>query len=336
MKSETPRGPVLIELDADLPPETPAEAPPVPDAATDLPTGAAMQTAATLAARPRSRLARWFWSLLFAVLGFFISLSAWNAVTALLTANPLLGYAATALIGAFAVVAFAIAFREFAAFARLGRMDRLHTAAVAAIEHQDLGEARQVTGDLVRLYSARAETQWGRDRFTERAGDVLDADSLLGLAEREILRPLDAAAAREVETAARQVATVTALVPLALVDVLTALSTNLRMIRRIAEIYGGRSGTLGAWRLTRAVLSHLVATGAVAVGDDMIGSLAGGGLLAKLSRRFGEGLVNGALTARVGIAAIEVCRPLPFQTEVRPSVTGLIRRALTGLFDKEE
>ena len=104
------------------------------------------------------------------------------------------------------------------------------------------------------------------------------------------------------------------------------------MIRRIAEIYGGRAGTLGAWRLTKAVLTHLVATGAVAVGDDLISSVGGGHLLARVSRRFGEGVVNGALTARVGIAAMEVCRPLPFHGQPRPRVTTLVQRALTGLF----
>jgi putative membrane protein len=146
------------------------------------------------------------------------------------------------------------------------------------------------------------------------------------------MAPLDAEATREVEAAARQVATVTALVPLAFADVIAALTSNLRMIRRIAEIYGGRAGTLGAWRLTRAVLTHLVATGAVAVGDDLIGSVAGGSVLSRVSRRFGEGVVNGALTARVGVAAMEVCRPLPFGAGRRPSVTGIVRRALTGLF----
>lgn len=156
------------------------------------------------------------------------------------------------------------------------------------------------------------------------------------LAERELLAPLDAAARREVEAASRQVAMVTALVPLALADVFAALTANLRMIRRIAEIYGGRSGTLGSWRVTKTVLSHLVATGAVAVGDDLIGSVAGGSVLAKLSRRFGEGMVNGALTARVGVSAIEVCRPLPFSAERCPSVTSLVKRSLTGLFDKTE
>ena len=136
----------------------------------------------------------------------------------------------------------------------------------------------------------------------------------------------------EIEAASGQVATVTALVPIALADVLAALTGNIRMIRRIAEIYGGRSSPLGAWRLTRAVLSHLVATGAVAIGDDLIGSVAGGSVLSKISRRFGEGVVNGALTARVGVAAMEVCRPLPFGPGQKPAVSALLRRALTGLF----
>ena len=56
------------------------------------------------------------------------------------------------------------------------------------------------------------------------------------------------------------------------------------MIRRVAEIYGGRSGTLGSWRLTRAVMTHLVATGAVAIGDDLIGSVAGGSVLKELAK----------------------------------------------------
>ena len=74
------------------------------------------------------------------------------------------------------------------------------------------------------------------------------------------------------------------------------------------------------------------ATGAVAVGDDMLEPFLGGSILGKLSRRFGEGLVNGALTARVGVAAIEVCRPLPFTRAKRPSVRGIVKRSLTGLF----
>ena len=323
------KGPVLIELDEPAP--RVADAPPVPEVE-PLAEGRAMQTAAMLAAREPSRLARWFWQLGAALVGALFSIAAWNFVTELVARNPILGWAMTALIAAFLLVLATIAFREIAAIGRLARLDGLRQAADTALADNDLAGARKVTQRLQSLYSSRPATSWGRDRFADLKGDQMDAASLLALADTEILTPLDVLASREVEAAARQVATVTALVPLALADVAAALTANLRMIRRIAEVYGGRSGFLGSWRLTRAVLSHMVATGAVAVGDDLLEPVLGGTIIGKLSRRFGEGLVNGALTARVGVAAMEVCRPLPFAKGKRPKVRDIIKRALGGLF----
>ena len=57
--------PVLIELEAA--PASPAEAPPVPEAA---PEGRAMQAAVRIAARPPSRLGRFFWQAAAALVGF--------------------------------------------------------------------------------------------------------------------------------------------------------------------------------------------------------------------------------------------------------------------------
>lgn len=327
------KGPVLIDL-ADAPSGPgPGEAPPVPDmGAPDLPRGQAMQTMATLAARRPSRLGRWAWGVALASMGAVISVAAWDFGIGLIARMPILGYAVSGLFALLLVLLLAVALRELAAFSRLGRIDRLRLRAEVALAEQDLAAARAVTADLLRLYAARDDTSWGRARLRDLGQEQFDAAGVLGLAERDLLAPLDAAATREIEAAARQVATITAIVPLALADVVGALTLNLRMIRRIAEIYGGRSGLLGGWRLARAVMTHLVATGAVAVGDDLIGSVAGGSVLSRVSRRFGEGIVNGALTARVGVAAMEVCRPLPFGQLKRPSVSGLIKTALTGLF----
>ncbi len=330
--SETDGRPVLIEMDEGG--VNPADAPPVGEIEA-APTGQAMQTMASLAARPRSALAAWFWRLLVSVIVFVVSVTAWNFVTRLVAENAVLGWVAFGLIGLFALVCLAIVVRELAALSRLARVEKLHDEAARVLASDDLAGARKLVGRLGDFYAGREDTRWGRERLKEGAGENFDARTVLALAEDALLSPLDRVAVREVEAAARQVATVTALVPLAFADVMVALSANIRMIRRIAEVYGGRSGTLGAWRLTRAVITHLVATGAVAVGDDLIGSVGGGHLLAKLSRRFGEGMVNGALTARVGIAAMEVCRPLPFTAAARPGVTGVVRRALTGLFDRE-
>lgn len=326
----TPKtGPVLFDEDEGA--AAPDLAPPVPDLDA-VATPAAMQRVAVLASGRPNRLARWFWGLLVTMVGFFVSVAAWDFVMSLLARSPVLGWIAVVLTGLFCVVLGAIALRELAAFSRLRRVDRIQSGAAEALGDHNLSRAREVAGQITALYRQRDDTSWGRSAFEDRKGEMLDADALLGLAETTILAPLDARARLEVEAATRQVATVTAIVPLALADVFTALTANMRMIRRIAEIYGGRSGTLGSWRLTRQVLSHLVATGAVAVGDDLIGSVAGGGVLSKISRRFGEGIINGALTARVGVAAMEVCRPLAFAAERKPSVTSLVKRSLTGLF----
>ncbi len=327
-------GPVLIDLEGkdEAAPVTVAEAPPVPDL--DMPQGRAMQGAAGLAARPPSRLMRWFWGLASGVIGAVISVAAWDFATSLMARAPLLGWIVTGLVVALLAVALALALREAAAIARLGRIDGLRRRADAALSAGDVGAARDVAGRLIRFYRGRDDLGWGRDRLAGLLAEQVDADTVLVLAEEELLKALDARATKEVEAAARQVAMVTALVPLALADVVAALSVNLRMIRRVAEIYGGRSGLIGSWRLTRAVFAHLVATGAVAVGDDLLHPLLGGSVLSKLSRRFGEGLVNGALSARVGVAAIEVCRPLPFSAGRRPSVRGIVGRALSGLMSR--
>jgi len=323
-------GPVLIELDEAAP--AVQDAPNVPDELIPTPTGQTMQQAVTLGARRPSALSRWFWGLLLSVLAAILSISAWNFVQSLLDQYPLLGMGFTALLVGLLLVSLVIVVKELLAFGRLRKVDSLHRAADAAMADDNLDAARKVARDLMALYASRKDTAWGRERLSEGLNDTFDAPAVFALAEQELLAPLDAAANKEVEAAARQVATVTALVPLALADVVTALVANIRMIRRIAEVYAGRSGTLGSWRLTRAVMAHLVATGAVAVGDDLLSSIAGGSVIGKISRRFGEGMVNGALTARVGIAAMEVCRPLAFTKQTRPSVRQLVKRALAGVF----
>jgi len=330
------KGPVLIELEADVPAPSVAEAPPVPETTLSIPQGDAMQAAARLAARKPSRLLRWLFGLGAASLGAILSVAAWDFVTGLVSRNPVLGWGIAALLGAFLCVLAVICLRELAALGRLSKVDGLRRAADAALIEGDLAQARSVSNRLVTLYKSREETRWSRDRLAELAPDQLDAAGLMAVTEKELLGPLDQLAAREVEAAARQVATVTALVPLALADVAAALTANIRMIRRIAEIYGGRSGTLGGLRLTRAVLSHMVATGAVAVGDDLLEPILGGSILGKVSRRFGEGVVNGALTARVGAAAMEVCRPLPFNALKRPKVRDLIARSVGSMFSSSK
>jgi putative membrane protein len=92
---------------------------------------------------------------------------------------------------------------------------------------------------------------------------------------------------------------------------------------------------LGFFRLARAILGHLAITGGVALGDSVVQQLLGHGLAARLSARLGEGVINGLMTVRVGIAALRSIRPLPYLTRRELNVTEFMIE-LTKLTSKEE
>ena len=324
--------PILIEIDGET--VNPAAAPPIPDDDHAVAQGQTANAMLHLAGRPPSRLTRWLARVAIGLFVFGLSVWTWNWVGGLITSSPTLGYLALALVSLFAVLCIVLIVRELAGFARLARLDRLKNDIDAVYTGGDLRDAQSILTRLQALYRNRPDLDWHRARLKDQLSNQFDPEGVLDLAEVELMVPLDQQAIAQIEAASRQVATATALIPLAFADILIALTANVRMIRQIASIYGGRTGMLGNLRLARAVVGHLVATGAVAIGDDLIGSVAGGTVLSKLSRRFGEGIINGALTARVGVAAMDLCRPLPFRAAPKPTVTAIVGRALAGLFSK--
>lgn len=322
--------PFVIPADALGPAtETPAEALPPPDDELP-PQGEAMLAVTRLAARKRR--GSLLWTVAGSLVTLIVTVAAYDYLSGLIARYPAVGMVALALTGLLVLLVVVQLFREAWAFRRLARIDSFRTDAAAALAEQDRDAALALSRRLAGFYGSRAELRWALARLEETREEVLDADAILDLTERTLFAPLDEAARREIEAAARTVAAATAVIPLALVDVLAATSQNLRMIRRIAEVYGAHAGFFGSWRLLRTVATHLLATGLVSAGDDLLGSVAGGHVLARVSRRFGEGMVNGALTARVGIAAMDVCRPLPFAALPRPKVSNMVGRAFTGLF----
>ena len=119
----------------------------------------------------------------------------------------------------------------------------------------------------------RPDTAMARRRVAAHLGEIIDGRDLLVLAERDLIAPLDARAKALASAAARRVSVVTAVSPRAFFDVAFVLWESVRLIRRIAAIYGGRPGTLGLFRLMKAVVSHLAVTGSIAVGDTLLAAV---------------------------------------------------------------
>lgn len=218
-------------------------------------------------------------------------------------------------IGLLSIAGFALAMillKELLGFRRMARLAHLRRDIKAALADGDSRSERSVVKRLARHYHGRADMKWGLSRLADHQGDVLGPGELLRLADRELLIPLDGEARRVILASSKRVATVTAMSPLLTLAMAYVLVENVRMFRALAALYGGRPGVLGALRLGKLVVGHIIATGGVAMTDDLLGQFLGQDLVRRLSRRLGEGAFNGALTARLGVAAVEVTRPLPF------------------------
>jgi putative membrane protein len=276
---------------------------------------------AGMLARWRPSLGALFWSGLGGLVSLGVGLWTTSVIEGLFARAEALGWIGVALGGITLFAAVALALREVVAISRQSAIARLHANLAQAHAEDDRDAARTLVTRLCALYAARPETARGRTEVAEASAAIVDGRDLIDIAERALLRPLDAKARAEIADAAKRVSMVTAISPRAILDVLFVLAQIIRLIRRIAEIYGGRPGLLGFIKLARSVGAHLAITGGMAVGDSLVQQIVGHGLASRLSARLGEGVLNGLLTARVGISAAAVCRPAPFAAEKAPSVS---------------
>lgn len=235
-----------------------------------------------------------------------------------------LGYAAIAAL-AVGVLALVIAVgRELIGLWRLDTVQDLKLEAEAAAESGKRARAAAVVAKLTGLVRHRPETAKGQKSLEAVKDDIIDAPHLIELAERELLAPLDVKARALILNASKRVSVVTAVSPRAVVDLAYVLFEVVRLVRGMADLYGGRPGSFGMLRLLKDVFAHLAVTGSIAIGDGLAQQVLGHGLAARLSTRLGEGVINGLMTARIGIAAMDLCRPLPFRAARRPGIGDFI------------
>jgi putative membrane protein len=277
-----------------------------------------------------------FWCASGGLMLLAIGLAVIGLIEDLFARSQELGWLGLALAILAAVSVVIIGVREAIGLLRLATMEKLRQRAADTILSDDRIEGRALVQDLIALMRSMPHLARGRANLEGHLGAIIDGADLVRLAERELMTPLDQEARRLVGAAAKRVSVVTAVSSRAAIDMLFVLGTALVLLRRLSFLYGVRPGTLGLIRLMRLVVSHLAMTGGLAASDSLLQQMLGHGIAAKLSARLGEGLLNGLLTARLGLATIDVIRPLPFAVLPCPTLRDLMSDALRGREDGEE
>lgn len=145
-----------------------------------------------------------------------------------------------------------------------------------------------------------------------------------------LVQPLaDKQARQKISRYAAESMLMIAVSPLALVDMLFIAWRNIRMINQIARIYGIELGYFSRLRLLRGVLFNIAFAGVSELVREVGLDWMSQDIMARLSGRAAQGIGAGLLTARLGIKAMELCRPIPWQQNEKPRM-GDFRTELIG------
>ncbi|MBA6292056.1 TIGR01620 family protein [Colwellia sp. MB3u-70] len=151
---------------------------------------------------------------------------------------------------------------------------------------------------------------------------------IMQLYARNVLSQVDQKALKEIAKFSSESVVLVALSPIAIIDMLLMLWRNLRLVNKIAALYGLKLSYWSRVKLIKQVIINMAYAGASELVADLGADLLGAELLGKLSARMAQGLGAGMLTARLGLKAMHLCRPIPF-TDDAPKL-GHIRQQIVS------
>ena len=228
----------------------------------------------------------------------------------ILEESPVLAYSYIALFGVVSYLIVSYIFREIAKFLEISKVEKLQQE-IDALKKLPTNEVFQVANILVTKYSSSPipEVREGIEKLRGEISNISN-ENILSAISQHVLSPIDREVEKVIFKYAKETGMMTAISPFPLLDGLFIIWRNIRMINEITQLYGFRAGLFGNLLLLRRVGEQLVFIGVTEIVSEGTGLLAGQTITSKLSKSLAEGMGNALFTLRVGIATIEVTRPI--------------------------
>ncbi len=224
--------------------------------------------------------------------------------------SPILAYSYIALFGVVSYLIVSYIFREIAKFLEISKVEKLQQE-IEALKKLPTNEVLKVANILVTKYSSSPipEVREGIEKLRGEISNISN-ENILSAISQYVLSPIDREVEKVIFKYAKETGMMTAISPFPLLDGLFIIWRNIRMVNEITQLYGFRAGLFGNLLLLRRVGEQLVFIGVTEIVSEGTGLLAGQTLTSKLSKSLAEGMGNALFTLRVGIATIEVTRPI--------------------------
>jgi putative membrane protein len=194
-------------------------------------------------------------------------------------------------------------------------------------------KAQILIRELKEFFSAKPQKKQF-DLCIQSLPDYSDDGEVVRHIDNVFLKPLDREAMKRVSSHCLQTGTVVALSPWAAIDMLFALWRNTRMIDEIGELYGFRPSMANRYRLLKNLVAHLAYLGASEIlTSTLTEEFLAQSIIGKASARIGQGVGASIFTARIGLLAMSLTRPIEFDPEEQPTAGMMVEPIVDSLVD---
>jgi len=211
-----------------------------------------------------------------------------------------------------------MAWRAYQNILTLRTVSALQAEGKQLISANGHGDATRYINQIAQFYIHRPDIKSRLDRFYAILNDSHHDQDVCALFSKEVMSEIDQQAYAIVVQRSKETALMVMFSPVPLLDVILTLWRNIKMIRDIATLYGGRPQFLGSIALVTSVVQNLIYADVSEIVADSVAEIFGSSMISVMSAGAAQGLGSGVMTARVGLQAMQSCRPLPFAEEEKP------------------
>ncbi len=310
------------------------------DEVTDLPVLSAEQASKASGTTTKKTRPRWLWRAVFSLFAIIVGIETVDFFINGFVQSPIITSIYAVILSCLVVIASSSVLSEWSTLRQFKRREKLKQQASELLVINDIAESRnselldvegfcqKITESLPCDLLFDKESEQGKTWQDALNGQHSDSE-LLQLYSRLVLSKVDEKALAEIARFSTESVVLIALSPVAIIDMLIMLWRNLRMINKVAGLYGLKLGYWSRIKLIKQVFVNMVYAGASELVADFGAEMIGADLLGKLSGRLAQGLGAGMLTARLGVKTMQLCRPIPFDD--KPKLSNVRREMLTTI-----
>jgi len=234
----------------------------------------------------------------------------------LMKINHLLAYGYITLLAGVVYFIVVYSYREISQFLTITQVEKIQEMVESLKENPNRETIRFANSFINKYKDSRVDgVQEGIDSF-QAVYPQLSYEEIIPSLSQKILSPIDLEAEKLIFKYAKENAVGTAISPLPLFDAIFIIWRNLRMVNEIAQLYGFRAGFFGNLIILRRLAEQLMFIGVTEIAEDSLGVLTGQTIASKISASVASGVGNAILTVRVGVATIQVVRPIRAKSRI--------------------